>query len=226
MRGMTAVELNRVADRAWEKYDKKFDNEARKKWRASFEERLKAFDAEFIAPLALNHVAWMKSAILTDHLECNYDPRHAGSGVVYTSAITQCIAATQDKRACAELYDEWLKGDITDTKNIALRAMILNQDITAKAIEEATTVSLDLRQIPWDNIFAASGIAMSSLSRQAQDVTAHLIAQFGGPIARMFNKVIDSSPRFRAAIMATGLISGHPVVICDIVGSKKNSLRC
>jgi len=221
MREMTPVELNRVADRAWEKYDKKFDNEARKKWRASFEERLKAFDAEFIAPLALNHVAWMKSAILTDHLECNYDPRHAGSGVVYTSAITQCIAATQDKRACAELYDEWLKGDITDTKNIALRAMILNQDITAKAVGEATTVSLDLRQIPWDNIFAASGIAMSSLSRQAQDVTAHLIAQFGGPIARMFNKVIDGSPRFRAAIMATGLISGHPVVICDIVGSKK-----
>ncbi|QOL49905.1 T6SS effector BTH_I2691 family protein [Massilia litorea] len=221
IRTVTRAELTRAADNGWDKYAKKFDNTARGRWNDSFGKRLQAFDGEFIAPLALSHVAWMKSTSLINHLECNYDPLNAESGVVFTKTVAQCLTATQDKKACTDLYDDWLKGDIADAKNVLLRAMILNQNVTKDAISGATTVGFDVRQLPWDNIFTASALAVGKIDSQARDVTAHLIAQIGCSIAKMFHKVIDGSSGFRAAIMATGLISGHPVVVCDIVGTKR-----
>lgn len=219
---VTATDLTRAEESEWKKYSNKFDNEARKLWHSAFEAKLKDFDATFIAPLALNHVAWMKSTALADYFNCNYDPHHPESGTVYTMVFTHCATATQDKRACADLYDEWLKGDISDTKNLLLRAMVLNLNVPANAVKSATAVSISLRQIPWDNIFAAYTTAVERVSQGAQEVFSKLIAQFGGPITRMFGKVMDGSSGFRAAVMATGLISGHPIVICEISGTKRH----
>lgn len=218
---ITLLELKRVADKAWGKYSAKFDDLARQQWISPFKEKLKNFDEMFIAPLATSHVAWMKSDALIAYFECNYDVLHAESGVVYTSVLPRCLNATQDKNACSNLYNEWLGGDISDTGNLLLRAMVLNQKITADAIGNAAEGEFDLRQIPWDNIFTASGIAMKGLSEQAQNVTAGLIVQIAGALTGALNKIMDGSPRFRAAVMATGVISGHPITICTINGTRK-----
>jgi hypothetical protein len=218
---ITMQGLIRETDGAWDKYAAKFDDLARQQWYSPFKERLKVYDETFIAPLAKSHVAWMRSENLIAYFECNYDTLHAESGVVYTSIVTQCIAATQDKIVCSDLYNEWLGGEISDTKNLLLRAMILNQKITADAIKKVEEGELDLRQMPWDSIFAASGLAMKGLSEQAQNVTAGLIVQVAGGLAGVFNRIMDGSTRFRAAVMATGIISGHPVAICTVNGTKK-----
>ena len=125
---VTIQHLESAADAAWTKYAKKFDDVARKAWNGPFTQRLKDFDAVFIAPLAFAHVAWMKSVPLADYFECNYDPFHPESGAVYTRVFTECISATEDKKACADLYVEWLAGKVSDTKNLLLRSMLLNQN--------------------------------------------------------------------------------------------------
>lgn len=221
LRNVNEANLNQASDSAWKRYTDKFDDTARKNWHGPFNQKLKAFDATFIAPLAPAHVAWMKSKAMSDYFRCNFDPQHAESGVVYTEAVTRCVISTQDKKACADLYDEWLKGDITDPSNLLLRAMVLNQNLSADEIDSATTVSADLRQIPWDSIFGAHAKSVERLGVAPQDVAARLVVQFAGSLARMLTKVMEGSPGFRPAIMAMSLISGHPVVICDIVGSKK-----
>lgn len=221
IRNVTEANLRRTSDDAWKKYTEKFDNKARLAWHGPFSQKLNAFDATYIAPLANSHVEWMKSKAMADYFQCNFDPRHAESGLVYTSVITNCLTSTQDKLACADLYSEWLKGDIADTSNLLLRAMTLNQDIVAEKIEAAITTSADARQIPWDNIFDAYSAAVERLGRAPQDVTARLAVQIAGPIARTLNKVVDGSRGFRGALMAIGLVSGHPVVVCDVIGSKQ-----
>ena len=217
---VTVLHLERAADAAWKKYAVKFDNTARVAWNAPFRQRLEAFDSVFIAPLALNHVAWMKSDCLANYFECNFDPFHAESGAVYTSVFTNCICATEDKKVCADLYAEWLGGRISDTKNILLRAMVLNQNAPAKVVEDATTVSVSLKSIPWDNIFAAFHGVVDRLSQQAQVGLGRLVVEISGSVASIFGKVMDGSSGFRAAVMAIGLISGHPVVVCDVIGTK------
>lgn len=221
LRNVTAAEAKRAVDNSWKKYAKKFNDSARLAWQTGFDAELKAYDDKYIAPLALSHVAWMKSAALADYFACNYDRANVESGAVYTAVVTHCITATQDKGACSTLYDQWLKGNADDTKNLLLQAMVLNQKAIADAVKGATTVSIDLRQIPWDNLFATYTTAVKRLSENAHEATAGLIVQIAGPIARALGKVMDGSAGFRAAIMATGLISGHPVVVCELVGGKK-----
>lgn len=218
---VTPLHLQRAAVAAWAKYKDKFNDDARQDWHAPFRKRLEDFDAVFIAPLALNHVAWMKSTALTNYFICNYDPHDPESGAVYTASVAHCIEATEDKKACAELYEDWLAEKVLDPKNILLRAMILNQNVIAKDVESASTVSINLRAIPWDNIFAAYNGVVAHLSQQAQAGIARLIVEISGTVASVFGKIMDGSPGFRAAVIATGLISGHPVVVCDLVGTKK-----
>lgn len=161
----------------------------------------------------------MESADLADYLTCNFDPHDPESGAVYTALITRCIAGTEDKRICAQLYEKWLEGEIIET-NILLRAMLLNQDVNAKAVKEAVKGKFDFRQIPWDNVFSVFTGVVERLNQQTQNVVARLVVQISGSIAKMFGKVMDGSSKFRAAVIATGLISGHPIVMCDLTGSR------
>lgn len=222
LRNINAAALNRVASSAWKKYDIKFNDQARELWLKNFDERFTAFDKENIAPLATAHVLWMKSEEMASYFECNFDPNNADSGVVYTQVVANCVADTSDKKACADLYESWLNGDISEKRNILLRAFVFNQELTIEAVKNASTVSIGLGQIPWDNIFAAHNSAVEKLTTAAQDVSAQLVAQLGGPLVRMLNKVMDGSAGFRGAIMSMGIVAAHPILIIDIVDSRKN----
>lgn len=221
LKHVTVPEANRASLHAWQKYTKKFDENARKAWMASFEAALTAYNNRVIVPLARNHVSWMKSTQLANYFKCNYDKANIKSGIGYTIVMTRCIASTQDKNACAKLYDEWLAGSANDETNLLMRAMLFNQKAIGDAVESATTVSISLRQIPWDNIFAVYTNSVDRVREGATDTAARFIVEFGGPVARMLAKVADGTRGFRAAVMATGLIAGHPVVLCEVVGGRK-----
>jgi len=221
LREVTPAEAKLAADNGWKKYAKKFDGNARQQWQNGFNAKLDAYDKKFIAPLALSHVAWMRSDALVNYFDCNYDRHHGETGAIYTTVLRHCITATQDKGACSKLYDDWLNGSVVDTRNLLLQALILNQKPIADAVKNATNVSIDLRQIPWDNLFATYTNSVEHLSAGAREAAALLIVQVAGPVARMLGKLIDGNRGFRGALMATGLISGHPVVVCEVVGSKK-----
>lgn len=224
IRDVSSAQLNRASTEAWIKYDKKFNDKKRIAWLQSYGSDLKKFDETYISPLAIAHVAWMKSTNLSAYFECNYDQRSKDSGKTYTVALSHCLLATQDKKVCSDLYEEWLEGDISDPKNLLLRAMVLNQSPSIDAIKNAVSVSVSFRQIPWDNLFATHDAAVGRFDDDAQDIAAKFLVQISGPVARAFNKVLDGSAAFRAAVMATGLVSGHPVVVCEVTGSKKKFL--
>lgn len=221
IRDVTSAEATRAAHHAWEKYAKKFDDGARQGWMCSFKAALAAYDKQSITPLARNHAAWMKSSLLSYYFQCNYDDANADAGLVYTSVMTRCIASTQDKGVCAKVYDDWLAGKLDDEHNLLLRAMVFNQKSIADAVKSATTVSIDLRQIPWDNIFAVYTNAVGRISEGMQDASARLIVEFAGPLARMLGKLADGNAGFRQAVMGLGIVAGQPVVLCEVTGGRK-----
>lgn len=220
-RDVTAAELQRAADHCWSKYSSKFDGKARHAWRTTFDKQLRDHDEQQIAPMARAHAAWMKSAVMAHYFECNYDGQNAESGAVYAGVMSLCIAATQDKAACSKLYEEWLTQDASKRQNLLLRAMLFNLDEVAKKVDDAAKVSIDSRQIPWDNIFAIYSNATQRLSVAASDAVAQLVTQALGPLARVLDKAADGWGGGRAAVMALGLVAQHPVVICSVEGSRK-----
>lgn len=225
VREVTAAELDRATTSAWSKYGRKFDDAALQKWRAEFDAKLKAFDEQSIALLALRHVEWFKSAAFTDYLEFNYDPSNALCGVAYTNVVTRCIAGTQDKACCSKLYVELLQGNFQDKKNVLLRASILNQSAVAESIEEASKIALDSRQIPWDSLFEVYKAAMEALDDNSTNGLALYLAQISGPVARILGKVVDGRPGFHKTLMMLGFISGDAVTVFEINGKRSQFVR-
>lgn len=218
---VTPAHLASAAESSWVKYKEKFNDKERQLWLDDFNRKFKKFGEEYIIPLAPVHVEWMRSSQLLAYFECNYDTRDAQSGAVYTLVVSNCITSKQDKKACAELYNEWLNGDIADPRNFLLRAMVLNQAITAEAIKSATAVALDFRQFPWDNLLGLHSSVTEKLGLSTKEIAVNLVTQVAGPLAKIFGKVMDGNTGFRAAVIAAGLISGHPIVLCEVVGFKR-----
>ena len=219
LRTVTPEEARAAGDASWKRYTEKFDNDARLKWQAGFDAALKAHDAKYIAPLATAHTEWMRSIAMAAYFECNHDPDSADSGVVYAKSVQLCVGSTQDKSACFDLYTQWLQGDVNDKKNLILGALTLNLDKTRTDIASAAKVSVDKRGLPWDALIGSVGKATERVAEQEADVLGRVIAQLGGPIARMFSQAVDGP--IRHAVVALGIVSGQPIVEVTVTGSRK-----
>lgn len=225
VRELTAAELDRATASAWSKYDRKFDDPERQKWKVGFDAKLKAFDEQSIAPLVLCHVEWFKSAVFTDYFEFNYDPSSAQCGVAYTNVVNSCLAGMQDKVCCDKLYAELLRGNFQDRRNVLLRASIFNQSVVAESIEESSKVALDSRQIPWDILFEVYNAAMEALDDNSTNCLALYIAQISSPVARVLGKVVDGRPGFHKILMMLGIISGDAVTVFEVSGKRSQFVR-
>lgn len=220
IRTVTTAELERAANDEWAKYTAKYDEPARAAWQSAFAEQLAQFDGQFIVPLALAHVAWLKSPRMTSYFQCNYDTADMRSGAVYTAVLGLCIASTPDKKACFDLYDQWLLGDPTDHSNLLLRALAYNQDVLAAGVQEATTNAADWRGLAWDKVIEAHDKATSQLLEGQPDELGRLIGMVTGPIARSL-KQAAGSPRVYAGLVAVGAASRQPIVQVEIEGGRK-----
>jgi hypothetical protein len=218
---VTKKDLDKAALSAWAKYEAKFDDKARLTWYSSYLARLEKHETQSITPLALAHAAWMRSEAFSGYLACNFDPADGASGRVYAKVVTRCIAATQENAVCAKVYEDWLAGDVTDIRNVVLRAMVFNQSVIADAVKQASAGGYGLAQVPWDNVFSIYTTGVKALGSGGDDFLPQLVVALARPVMKMLDKVLDGTTQFRNAVIALGLIAGHPIITCEVVGSRK-----
>ena len=217
---LTPQELNKAVASTWEEYKTKFNDNARSQWEKQYRAELSALDKTEIEPLALAHVAWMKSLRMANYFECNYDTKNIGTGLVYMQAVTQCIESTQDKKVCFDLYAEWLgKAQTTDARNLLVRGLAYNHDAIINAVKDVDAQALDKRAIPWDNILGVYKTAEESIAHGAADAMARLLAEIAGPVARVFGKALDGI----GGTLVVALIGGAtrcPMAKVSVSGSR------
>lgn len=218
--GMTAERVDKAGNDAWAKYSDMYSEPARTTWQNEFNKALENFDAAIIAPLALAHRDWMKSDPTAHYFSCNYDTAIAKSGVVYTAVITQCIAGTQDKKPCGELYTAWLQGSLIDKRNLLLRALCLNHDVLAKEVEDASQASVTWAGLAWDKLFSVGETISGQLVDQEKQTWGLLTVAASGAITAALRKVSESG-RIYAGLVALGVMARAPFVPVTIEGSKK-----
>lgn len=216
---VSEAEAKRAEDAAWTKYSTKFDQSAITKWRAHFAEELKAYDVEHIAPLATAHVSWMTTKVMASYYECNFDDTRADIGLVYAKTVQLCIAGTQDKAACFDLYVDWLNGDVTQKSNIILRALVLNLEKSAQDIQTAMKVSIDWRGLPFDAVAGNFAEATNKIARGETDAVGKLVAFLFGPIAKVLGEAYDG--KVRAGMIALGLYTQKTFTVVEVTGGKK-----
>lgn len=219
VRTVTESEAKRAEDQEWSRYRAKFNVNAAADWRKDFDAQLQAFDKASIEPLALAHIAWLKSPLMAAKFDCTHDAHDERAGLVYAKTLQMCIGTTQDKVACFDLYADWFDGDITKKENLLLRALTLNLDKTASEIAKGLAVSLDWRGFPYDAVMGSVGKATERVATGEADALGKLIAAVLGPICKVMGRAYDG--KVRAGLVALSLYTQKPFVVVEVTGSKK-----
>lgn len=211
---LDATDLASIRAKSWDGYAAKYDVAAEAAWKARHKAELERLDQEVIFPLATAHVLLMQSPMLRLHMACNYDPGHMHSGVGYQAVVTRAIIGTQDKSPCAELYEQWMQGDIRDRNNMILRAYALNLDQMAdKVAEAAAEARFKLKDLPWDSLpglYAEAGNQIGQAGLHGS--VAALIETTVGPFAKLAGQVVDGTARVGLqALTALGVGVARPV---------------
>lgn len=217
---VTAAQLKSAADNSWKKYLKKYDETKRLAFQKDFEQKLQAFDKSHVAPLALAHAGWMKSQLMAVYFKCNYDPADADSGAAYTTTLTLCLGATQDKTACSDVYTDWLMGDITDKTNLLLRGLIMNQDEVANIIASGSANVTDPRLLPWDAMIGNVGKMIGHVLEGKPDLLGKLMMAVLGLMGKLAKQFAPSGA-LPHALVAAGVISKTPIVRLEFTGNLK-----
>ncbi|MFL9885167.1 hypothetical protein PQR66_19145 [Paraburkholderia agricolaris] len=219
-RAITPDQLRQAGDDAWKKYDDLYSDKQRTDWQNGFNAALQSFDQSVIGPLALAHRDLIKGDRFHNYFDCNFDSTVVASGVVYTIVFGQCIAGTQDKGCSADLYNEWLQGNLTDKRNILLRALCLNQDTQAKAIQSAAQNSAAWAELPWDKLMGIGKATFDQLLEAQKDEIGRLASVVSGAITATLKKVGESQ-RIYSGLVALGVMARKPYVLVTIEGGKK-----
>lgn len=215
---VSVAQLQKAADNSWKKYLNKYDESKRAAFQKSYEEKLQIFDTEYIAPLAQVHAAWMKNQHMAACFACNYDPADPDSGAAYTATLTLCIGDTQDKKACFDVYADWLMGDITDKTNLLLRGLALNQDEVARIIANGSSNSTNPKALPWDGMIGNVGKMVGHVIEGKPDLLGTLILQVSGPLGKLIKQFAEGGA-LPQALIAAGVISKTPIVRLEIMGN-------
>jgi hypothetical protein len=226
LRDVTPAEAKEAADDAWADYSKKFNGQARNQWKLQHAKNLKAYEEKWVTPLAATHVAVMKSESMLHYFDCNYDRHNLDSGGVFTKVFSQCLLNTQDKKPCADLSFEWLSGECGDTKNLLLRALVFDQKEVVKKVESASSVSIDWRTIPWDNLIGMFNEATEKMAAGGYDALSNLLVTLGGVIARMAGLMHRGKFGLnKAASLLMGMLAGHPAMKLEVTDKRINFRR-
>lgn len=214
--------LHRAADVAWKRYthrrtgEPRFDGAASQAWLKSYNEGLRTFDAEHIAPLVKAHVAWLRHDCTVNQLDCNYDRNNLDSGAAYTACVAAMLRLTCDKQPSYDQYLQWIKdGDTSAARNLVMRALGFNQDKLLAEIQKVNQAPLDERAFPTDMLMGHAKDLLEKLPEGGRAALADLLQSVGGALFRNMDNLTKGGPAVRA-IAAVAAVSGVQFTVVDI----------
>ncbi|HEY9100118.1 MAG TPA: T6SS effector BTH_I2691 family protein [Thiobacillus sp.] len=221
IRATTPAELKKATDNSWKKYAAKYSEPKRIAFQNNFDQALARFDEAHIVPLAFAHAAWMQSKLMANYFEANFDSADAHSGLAYLAVLSLCIGATQDKKACFDVYADWLMGDATDKANLLLRGLVLNQDEVATIITKGSANATNPKSMPWDGMVGSVGTALGHVIEGKPDLLGKFIVQISGPLSNVAKQFVQNGA-LPHALIAAGIISKKAIVRIEIKGNMQD----
>ena len=127
-----AGRLRAAEDRAWRDFSTNasgtniLDETRIKQHPQDFQRAVKNFEGRGLM-LAQAHSGWLTSAQLADWMDGVHDSSDIRSGFAYRESLAQCIGKGVATVACESALRGWLdKTDVTDTRNLYVRALLFN----------------------------------------------------------------------------------------------------
>ncbi|CAN7529742.1 hypothetical protein LJR230_003632 [Trinickia sp. LjRoot230] len=197
---MKQADLVSAGPEAWKPYTTHYRQQAIVDFKERMAEVLKHEQASTLVPLSQDHQAWLTSPALLNVFQFDYEQGNCRSGVNYTNAFTGCIEGAADRKETVDVLVKWAKGDVSDTRNPLLRALVLNHPVLAEKVKQASSYPyIEMRESVAKLIESYSQIedvakqADPRLSGALAGSVARLLQQAGGPIVEAVSAGVDAT---------------------------------
>ena len=165
-------------------------------------------------PLSEDHATWLQATDLKNRFQCDYRGDDLDAGQAYVNHFVECIEDAADRAECDDIIQQWAsQGNLEDTSNLLLRALVLNQDSHALAVSNLsrtaiTTANAHTTLNGLKDTWLASRKHMLNpevSENAAKNAISRLIHQTGAPVAKFLSRQLDSSAMniYLAASMLT-----------------------
>ncbi|WGS49818.1 hypothetical protein LFL96_19040 [Paraburkholderia sp. D15] len=193
-------DLAGAASDAWKPYSTHYRQTAIDEFKRKTAASMKPVHENILAPLSLDHKAWLSSDALLNVLHLDYEQGCLQSGLEYTLTFTLCIEGSADRKEAIDQLVQWANGSVEDMRNPLLRALVLNSPVLAEKVKKASSYPyVELREFAAKLIESYSKVIDVEESKNKgfiaalSKATAHLLHEAGGPIAQAISKGIDTA---------------------------------
>lgn len=228
---LSAEQEQQVRADAWARYTDNY----RETERLAFEEQshaaLEQFMQATLTPLVQAFVGWFWSAQLRQHLGSNHDSGEWDSGLCFTDQVSACLTGLTGHQLIIDKLLEDLRGRYDDPDNLTLRALVLNNDQVARALEDAATPAIGAAN-PYAlrNVLNAFGLVLdhydqgllggglARVARLTHQISGAVVSSLGKPLRAGASGAYDLSVRYRMVGLLEAL-SGKQIVSLSTIAS-------
>lgn len=187
----------------WAQYEKYIDRSKEKAFMDEYYRQLKAYDQRIISPMVTMYLDWLKSDLLLDYLDHNFDQDNIRSGALFTQTVQHCVQGMQDKSGAGNYFTDQLSQPSMDARNILLRATVLNQTAWTMQISSAVAGRGRYDDIPWDKLGDGFKDITDKMLRDVQSSLEGYLNAMGSSLTAMLNKAGKSLLPALVALTAT-----------------------
>ncbi|MCU6670391.1 hypothetical protein M8013_16755 [Enterobacteriaceae bacterium H4N4] len=204
----------------WAEYEQYYDPSKVTGFQKKFNQILKKYNESIVSPRTEMYLDWIKGSVLLGYFKHNFDAKDLKSGIEYIQTLNYCIAGMQDKVGVSRHFNELLSGTPTDVTNILARALILNQDVLAEKLVEATEGFSDWFTIPWNGIADAYKDGIEKMRDNAAGVAGIFIGLLSGILTRKITQALESNKVY-GCLVAMGAMTDRALVPLEKTGKYK-----
>lgn len=208
------------AARKWAEYEQYYDPSKVAEFQRKFNQILKQYNDSVVSPRTDMYLECMKGSVLLGYFKHNFDTLELKSGIEYVQTLNYCIAGMQDKVGVFRHLNDLLSGTPTDVTNILARALILNQDVLAGKLAEATEGFSNWFSIPWNGIADAFKSGVEKMRDNAAGVAGILIGLLSGILTRNIVQALETNKVY-GCLVAIGALTNKALVPLEKTGKYK-----
>lgn len=214
------LKMKPAVARRWAQYEQYYDHSKLVDFQKKFNQILQRYNENIVSPRTEMYLNWIKGSELLGYFKHNFDTQELKSGIEYIQTLNYCISGMQDKIGVLRHFDNLLSGTPTDTTNILARALILNQDVLAVKLSEATKGFSEWFAIPWSEIADAFKDGIEKMRDNAAGVAGIFIGLLSGVLTRKISQALESNKVY-GCLVAIGAMTNKALVSFEKKGKYK-----
>ncbi|MBS9426315.1 T6SS effector BTH_I2691 family protein [Photorhabdus caribbeanensis] len=212
--------LKPLVQKYWADYEKYIDRDKEKAFMDRFTTDLTRYDNTIISPMTEMYLDWLKSQLLLDYFDHNFDSTDDYSGALFVQSVHDCVAGMQDKLGASRYFQEQMMSTTITPDNLLLRALVMNSDKKIEQIHGVLKTGGNYGSLAWDKIPDGLKDIAEHFDGPVSLTIEKYLNELSSTLFAVMNKAVEKVPL--PALVVLAKLHGKELKVIKFVGKRKH----